>query len=179
MPRPGKKSLIRTLVDKLVPHRLARSDTVRLRVEWRGGASTTRDIRVPVWAFDQLSDGKELTDTLPRLAREGQSDEQIARTLADHGHRGPNGDPLRPASIRRIRLAHGILQTPKRSRPRGKPGYLTISQLARKLGVPPHRIYDQIRTGKIRLPKDADTGSYLFPDQPSTFALLRQPAEGR
>jgi DNA invertase Pin-like site-specific DNA recombinase len=50
-----KKALLRTLIDKVVLHRVT-TDRVSIRVVWRGGQTTTTELRVPVHGFARLTD---------------------------------------------------------------------------------------------------------------------------
>jgi DNA invertase Pin-like site-specific DNA recombinase len=173
-----KKSLLRSLIDKVVLARVA-TDTVRLRVVWRGGMSTTTDVRVPVKTFARLSDGREIRDTILHLVSEGQTDEQIAATLTTNGHRTPYGDVITEKTVRRLRYSNRILRTPNNSRIRRKRGYLTITQLATKLQVGSSKIYHHILNGTIDLKKNEELNCYLFPDKPDTITQLRQLFDGK
>ena len=121
-----KKTLLRTLIDKVVLHRVA-TDKVRVRLVWRGGLTTTADLRVRVGSFARLSDSSEIMATIRRLTNAGQTAEQIAAVLTANGHRAAYGGEIHADAVRKLRRTHGILRFPKRSRPRRKPGYLTIT----------------------------------------------------
>jgi hypothetical protein len=58
-------------------------------------------------------------------------------------------------------------------------GDLTVPQIAQALDLTKHWIYDRIHNGCIQVAKDAQTGLYLFPDQPSTLAMFTQLAAGQ
>jgi len=169
-----KKALLRALIDKVVLHRSGgrRSDVVR--VVWRGGAATECDVRVAVGSLSQLSDAKELDESVVRLAREGRTDEEIAAQLTSEGRRSPMSDCLLPSTVRAIRLRHRILRRESQSHPRRIAGSLTVPQLAERLCVPRHWIYDRIHNGTIRVAKDAATGSYLFPDKPEVLQNFKR-----
>jgi DNA invertase Pin-like site-specific DNA recombinase len=173
-----QKSLLRALVDKAVLVRVA-ADIVRVRVVWRGGLSTTADVRVPVSSFARLSDGKKITDTILRLTREGQTDEQVAAVLTANGHHAPYGGVISAGTVRKLRLANRILRCPNKSRPRRKPGYLTIAQVAEKLNLGSSRIYHHILDGTIVVKKDETLKCYLFPDKLGTLTQLRQLFDGK
>ena len=173
-----KKALLRTLIDKVILQRVA-TDKVRVRVVWRGGQTTTIEMRVPVCGFARLSDWQQIQDTIAHLAREGQTDEQIAAVLAANGHRAPSGGEISVATDQKIRFKNRVLRCPKHSRLSSKPGYLTISQLADKLKVAYEKIYWQIRNGTINVKKDESTRCYLFPDKPSTLTQFRQLFDGK
>jgi len=173
-----KKALLRTLIDKVVLHRVA-TDKVRVRVVWRGGQTTMAELRVPVSSFARLSDRKQIEETIARLAREGQTDEQIATVLAANGHRAPCGNEMSAATVQKLRLASRVFRYPHKARPRRKAGYLTLSQLADKLEVAYTKIYRHIFEGNLHVKKDASTKCYLFPDKPATLAQFRQLLDGK
>jgi DNA invertase Pin-like site-specific DNA recombinase len=173
-----KKSLLRALIDKVVLARVA-TDKVHVRVVWRGGMSTSADVRVSVGSFARLSDGKEIKDTVVRLAREGKTDEQIAAVLTANGHRAPHGGEINAATVRKLRRANRVLQRPNKSQPRRKTGYLTISQLADKLQVAKTKIYRRVLEGTINVKKDESMKCYLFPDKLSTLTQIRQLLDGK
>jgi DNA invertase Pin-like site-specific DNA recombinase len=172
-----KKALLRCLIDKVVIHRVE-GDRVHTRVVWRGGLTTSTDVHVHVGRFAQLSRAKELEETIVRRARDGETDQQIAQWLTSAGHRSPRDSVVLPSTVRTIRLKHGILIRQSQSHPRQVPGYLTVPQLADKLKVSRHWLYDRIHNGTIRVSKDASTKGYLFPDNPDTLRQFRQLIDG-
>jgi DNA invertase Pin-like site-specific DNA recombinase len=168
-----KKALLRSLIDKVVLRRVA-TDRAQVRVVWRGGASTTAEVRVPVNSYSRLSDAKEINDSILRLVRAGQTDEKIAAALTAKGHRAPNLGAISAAAVRKLRLDNRLLRFPKKSQPRRKEGYLTVPELAEKLKVEATKIYRHIHNGMIDVKKDEKTNCYLFPDKVRTLAQLRQ-----
>jgi len=173
-----KKALLRALIDKVVLHRVA-ADQVHTRVVWRGGATTETVVPVSVGSFVQLSGGKEMEEAIVRLARDGQTDEQIAQWLTSRGHRSPQSDIVLSSTVRNIRLAHRIFHRASQSHPRRVPGWLTVPQLAAKLGMSRHWLYDRIHNGTIRVRKDASNRTYLFPDKADTLRKFRQLIDGK
>jgi DNA invertase Pin-like site-specific DNA recombinase len=167
-----KKSLLRCMIDKVVMHRLA-PDQIQLRVVWRGGATTQSNVAVNVGSFADLSAAKEMEETIERMAREGQSDQAIADQLTSQGHRSPMAATVLVSTVRNVRISKGILQRQSQSHPRRVAGFLTIPQLAEKLGVSRSWIHDRIRAGTIKVEKDAKAKCYLFPDTPEILAELR------
>lgn len=167
-----KKALLRSLIDKVVIHRLA-PDQVQTRVVWRGGATTSGVVRVTVGKFAWLSGAAEIEATIKRMATEDHSDAVIAEHLTAAGHRSPRADKVLESTVRLTRLRLGILRTAHQSHPRRVEGFLTIPQLAEKLGISRWWISDRIRNGTIRVKKDAKKKCYLFPDTPATLAKLK------
>jgi DNA invertase Pin-like site-specific DNA recombinase len=170
-----KKSLVRSLIDKVVLHRLDdRKDRVRVRVVWRGGATTSMDLAVSVGRFADRGDAAQIEAAILRLAREGRTDDQIAATLSSQGHRSPRGATLLPSTVKNIRLRHRLFHRPCQSHPRRVTGYLTIPQLAEKLNISRYWISDRIHNGTIAAAKDPVAKCYLFPDNPETLRQFRR-----
>jgi hypothetical protein len=167
-----KKSLLRSLIDKVVIHRV-NHDQVQTRVVWRGGETTSAIVPVTVGKFAWLSGAKEMEATIERLTREGRSDEAIAEHLTAQGHRSPRADKVLPSTVRNVRLRKRLLLREHQSHPCRVAGFLTIPQLAEKLGVSRWWINDRIRSGTIKAKRDEKAKCYLFPDTPETLAQLK------
>jgi len=171
---PHKKALLRCLIDKVVIHRLAH-DKVQTRIVWKGGETTSFLVTVAVGSFARLSSATEMENIILELSQQGKSDEEIATHLTKLGHYSPkNPQAVLPSTVKTVRLKHRIFQKRSQSHPRRIPGYLTIPQIARSLDVTAHWIYHYIRTGRIEVVRDPQTGLYLFSDQPETLNLFQQ-----
>ena len=168
-----RKTLLRCLIDKVVVHRMPR-DEVQTRIVWKGGATTTFAVPVTVGAFTDLQGAAAMEHQILTLFAAGHTDEAIAAQLTQQGYRSPQRPQVLPSTVRTIRLKHGRMQQRHQSHPRRVAGYLTVPQLARRLGVSPHWLYDRLANGRIQLGKDPTTGLYLFPDQPTTLEHLQQ-----
>jgi DNA invertase Pin-like site-specific DNA recombinase len=168
-----KKALLRCLIDKVVIHRTA-PDGVRCRVVWRGGDATTADVAITVGSWSLLTSGREIEGSILEMARQGKTDDEIARCLTDRGHHSPRHTTVLPSSVRFVRLRHRLLRDRKQSHPRRIPGFLTVPQLIEKLNLERNWIYDRIHNGTIQVALDAERKLYLFPDTPETLELLRQ-----
>ena len=168
---PQKKALLRSLIDKVVIHRVA-DDQVQTRVVWKGGLTTSAAVPMTVGSFSRLSNAEEMEATIEQMAREGHSDRQIAEHLTSHGYRSPQAAVVLASTVRAVRLRKRILHQAHQSHPRRVPGFLTISQLADKLGVSRSRLHDRIRSGTIKVVKDPRANCYLFPDTDQTLAEL-------
>ena len=108
------------------------------------------------------------------LAMAGKTDEQIAEQLTSARLPSPRKPVVIRSTVSRIRLQHEILSRDSQSHPRRVSGFLTVTQLARHLGVASHWIYDRIRKGTIKIAKDTNTNGYLFPDKPETVTHFKQ-----
>lgn len=173
-----QKAFLRCLIDKVVAQRVA-PDLLRIRIVWRGGATTDTSLTVTVGSLARLSSAKQMEKEIVALAKAGKSDEEIATLLTEQGHRSPRHAAVLPSTVRGLRLRHRLLRERRQSHPRHIAGSLTVPQLARALKITPHWIYDRIHNGTIQMDRDRATNLYLFPDQPKTLALFRQLREGK
>lgn len=173
-----KKALLRCLIDKVVIHRVVR-DSVRTRIVWKGGDTTTVDLPIPVGSLAELTNGAELATRIVALSQLGLDDQTVALTLTKEGFRSPLRPTLLPSTVKRIRLEHGIMLKRSQSHPRRIPGYLTVSQIATTLNLSQHWIYDRIHNGTITMTRHEPTGLYLFPDEPNTLTQFQQLQAGQ
>ncbi len=168
-----KKALLRTLIDKVVVHRVTR-DQMQARIVWKGGETTTLLIPVPIGTFKDLAGAEDMERIILERSTAGILDEAIAQELTELGYRSPMDLVVLPSTVRGIRLKHGIFQTRSQSHPRRIEGALTISQIATTIDIDPHWIYDRIQNGTIQVEKDPKTRLFLFPDSPTTLEQFRQ-----
>jgi DNA invertase Pin-like site-specific DNA recombinase len=175
---PRKKELLRCLIDKVVLHRV-QSDAVQVRVVWKGGAFSAATVPVPVRTLQNLSRFNEMQQEVLRLGARGHGDAEVAGRLTRAGFRSPSCDTVLPGTVREIRLRHGILLHPGHSRPRRVAGHLTVTALAKKLGILSHWIYDRIHNGVIHVSKDNQSGTYLIPDNRNTLEQFRKLLSGK
>jgi hypothetical protein len=173
-----RKALLRCLIDKVVIHRLA-PDMVRGRIVWKGGATTSADIPVTVGSLTRLSFAVEMEKEVVKLAREGLSDEHIAERLTNQGFRSPERPVVLPSTVKSIRLRHRLMIQRSQSHPRCIAGYWTVSQIAERLAISPHWIYDRIHNGTIQMTKDPELQLYLFPDKATTLTKFRNLRQGK
>lgn len=168
-----KKALLRCLIDKVVIHRAA-PDIIHMRLVWRGGDVSVFDITVAVGSLAAVSHHAELEACILERARAGEDDAAIAAALSAAGFRSPMRQQMLPSTVKAIRLRHDILRSRHQSHPRRIPGWLTVPQLAARLGLKKHWIYDRIHNGTIAVGLDRASGLYLFPDAPSTLTQFQK-----
>ena len=168
-----QKAFVRCLLDKVVVHRSA-PDTVQVRIVWRGGDTTAAALPVTVGALARLAGAEEMEKEILKLAKQGHSDEEIADRLTRQGYRSPRHASVLPSTVKIIRLRHRLFIKRSQSHPRRIPGQLTVSQVARALGITPHWIYDRIHNGTIEVSLHPELQLYLFPDRPQTLTLFKQ-----
>jgi len=171
--RAQKKALLRCLLEKVVIQRRGR-DRVQMRIVWRGGEVTECEIPIPVGSLAALSSGQALEARVLQLQAAGKSDQAIAQELTAAGFRSPMRQELLVSTVRGLRLKHRCLITQHQSHPRHIAGSLTVTQLAHRLGLSVHWLYDRIHNGQIHVHKDPTTRLFLFPDHPTTLERLTQ-----
>lgn len=171
--RAQKKSLLRYLIDKVIIHR-SRRDTVRIRIVWKGGDTTTTELPISVNSMMELTDAAQLETRIVELARQGMDDQSIAEQLTAENLRSPMRSTVLPSTVKRIRLQHDIMIERHQSHRRQIPGYLTVPQIATALQISTHWIYDRIHKGTIVVSRDPTTNLYLFPDQASTLTRFKK-----
>lgn len=167
----NKKAFLRCMIDKVVLHKKA-SHAVEIRIVWQGGDTTTKEILVPVKNFRDLPFAKEFESEILELARHGKKDVEIAENLTKKGYYSPSSKKVLPSTVQIIRLKNGYMLKRSQSHPSLIKNHLTVPQLAKRIGVPKHWIYDRIHNGKIKVLKDSNKGVYKFPDTEETISLV-------
>jgi hypothetical protein len=114
-----------------------------------------------------------MAQQLRGLFAEGTSAAEMARQLPQHGYRSPSRPAVLPSTVKGIHLKLGLMHNRSQSHPRRRAGYLTVPQLAKALGMPPHGVYHQIKRGTVVMQRDAQTRLYLLPDCPETREAFR------
>ncbi len=175
--REQQKALLRCLIDKVVIHRTA-ADRVHCRIVWRGGETTIADVPVTTSALSRMTGFAEMKQRILTSARAGQTDTQIAAALSRDGFRSPRHGIVLPSTVKSIRLQDRILVEKRQSHPRNVRGNWTVPQLATRLKVERHWVYDRIHNGTIVIAQDAKTKLYLFPAKPETLRVMRQLRQG-
>ena len=173
-----KKALLRSLIDKVVIRRVQR-DAVQIRVVWKGGEVTTAALPIPVGSMADLSNAKELELKILEMVGHKLGDDEVAQRLTSEGFRSPLRPVVLPSTVRTIRLRHRIFITHHQSHPRRIPGYLTVPQLAERLNIARHWIYDRIHNGTIQVVLDKKLRTYLFPDRPKFLERFRKLITGK
>jgi DNA invertase Pin-like site-specific DNA recombinase len=162
-----KKAFLRCLIEKVVAYR-KEPYCVEVRIVWQGGATTTKEVSIPVKCFKDLPFAEEFKKKVLELATAGKKDNEIAEILSKEGYRSTMRQHVLPSTVQAIRLKYGIMQKKSQSHPLRVDGFITVPQMARKINLPTHWIYDRIHNGKIKVSKDS-RGRYLFPDTEETL----------
>jgi len=171
-----QKALLRCLVEKVVVRRLG-GGGVEARVVWKGGDTSTEVVAVPTASWADLANATEVSEAIERLAREGKTDQQTAAELTAQGYRSPRREAVSAHMVLRLRLRRRVLR--ERGRRRQVAGYLTVRQVAERLGVSPYWIYERIYKGAIEVVRDPRWKIYLFPESGRTIRVFQAMLAGR
>jgi recombinase-like zinc beta ribbon protein len=166
-----KKAMLRSLIDKVVLRRVS-ADRINVRIIWRGGEVSELVVEQAVNGLQALSRGAEMEARLLELARQGIDDVAIADLLTREGYRSPRCLHVPVATVRTIRQRCRVLR--QKDQPVHFPGWLTITELAKKLQVSHNWVHRQISNGTITIARDPEAHRYLFPDNDDTIALLTE-----
>jgi hypothetical protein len=149
---------------------------------WEGELSTTLEVLTTVGSFFDLSGAEGKERLVVKFFKEGKTDRQLARRLTEMGHRSPQRQQVGRSAVQTIRYRHGLLcgaRVKGESLEHHVPGYFTLPEVARRLEVPKHWIYNRIFNGAIQVAKDESIGLYLFPDDPATIERFRELKAGK
>ena len=178
MDRAHKKALLRCLIDKVILHRTA-PERIDVRIVWRGGEVSEFQVEPRVYALHALSRGTEMQARILELARQGLTDAEAAEVLTGEGYRSPRSSHVLVRTVQVFRQRHRILRGASRTHPRHIPGWLTMSELARRVQVPRCWLERRIWNGTIAVARDTAAKRYLFPDIEETIAALQRLKSGQ
>jgi hypothetical protein len=139
-----RKRLLRLLIDDVT---LARDgDLIRVQIRWKGGATTSLEVPRPRSCFELVRTPAAVIEQIRALATE-QTDDQIACTLSSRGYRSGTEKSFTASRVRYLRFAYGIESYCRHLQLRG---WLTLPEIARKIGVYPHTAGTYAKEGILR-----------------------------
>jgi hypothetical protein len=173
-----RKAWRRGLIDQVALHRVGRSQA-QVRSVWRGGETTTLLVSVRVRRGAALPAAAEMARLSIDLFTHGYGEEEMAKRLTALGHRSPTCQPVRPNTVKSIRLQHRLFHKHSQSHPRRMAGDLTVPPIARTLEVPVHWMDDHIHRGTSAVTTDPTTGLDGLLDPPPTLKLFKDLQAGK
>ena len=129
-PDRERKRMTRLLLEDVT---LFRADTIVLQIRFKGGATRTLTVPIPLNAWQQRATSPEVVKDIDRLL-DNNTDGQIAAILNEHDIRSGEGKRFSPSIVARIRRDYSL--TPRYDRLRAA-GMLTVQEMAAVLGVTP------------------------------------------
>jgi DNA invertase Pin-like site-specific DNA recombinase len=141
-PDRERKRMTRLLLEDVT---LLRADTIILQIRFKGGATRTLTVPIPLNAWQQRATSPEVVKQIDRLL-EDNTDGQIAAILNEHGIRSGEGNRFSRTIVARIRRDYSL--APRYDRLRAA-GMLTGREMAAVLGVTPDCVKIWNRHGLI------------------------------
>lgn len=127
-PLRDRKRMLRLVIEDVT---LRREDKIHVDIRWRGGATSSMDVPLPLSAPDLRRTPPATVEQVRALAAE-QTDGQIACTLNGRFLKTGTGKPFSRLAVRRVREAYGIAGLFDRLR---SAGWLSVQEMATLLGV--------------------------------------------
>ncbi len=167
-----KKTLLRSLIQKVVLQR-QEVGKVHLRIVWKGGTVTEADVLLRVASWSSLSTATQVQAEILRMAASGLSDEWISYELSRQGYRSSYVSHVPLGTVARCRAEHRVASPHGRTL-RSPSGWLSISQAARRTGIPASAIHAMILQGSLQLPVEEPSKRFLLPDNVETLEKLQK-----
>jgi hypothetical protein len=127
-PDRDRKRMIRLLLEDVT---LIRDKDITVHVRFRGGATRTLQLQLPLNAWQQRMTNAEVVAEVDRLL-DDFAYSQIASFLNERGFRSGEGNRFSPRYIARIQRCYGLRSRYDRLRNKG---LLTLEEMAQTLGI--------------------------------------------
>jgi DNA invertase Pin-like site-specific DNA recombinase len=163
-PDRERKRMARLLIEDVT---LVKASEITAHVRFRGGATTTLRLPLPLPAWAQRKTSPEVIAEVDRLL-DDHTDMEIAGILTERGFRSGTGQAVSYFMVARVRHAYRLKPRYQRLRARGM---LTLAEVARKLGIATETAKGWRRVGLLRAHAYNDKGQYLY-DPPGPEAPL-------
>ena len=166
-----RKRMLRLLIDDVT---LARDEElIHIHIRWKGGATTSLEIPRPRSSFELVRTPAAVINEIRTLATE-QTDDQIACTLNSRGYRSGTGKSFTGHRVNHLRFDYGIESYRQHLQ---RSGWLTLPEIALKIGVHPHTAWTYAKKGLLRSVR-ADAKHLLF-EPPMGRSRFACPSKGR
>jgi hypothetical protein len=168
-PARERKRILRLLVEDVT---LVRDQVVHLHLRWKGGATTSAELPLPLRAPDLRRTSATVVELVRALATE-QTDHRIAESLNDRWLRTGTGERFTRLHVRRIRLSYGIRSLAQHKQ---QAGWFTTAEISAQLHIHPQTLKRYAREGVLKAQRVDDKGEILF--EPLT-GVLPKPDRGK
>ncbi len=155
-PMRERKRAIRLLVTDATLARTDNAITVHIRL--KGGQDRTLSLPIPLAAWQIRQTPAEVVSAIDTLLEE-HTDSEIAAILTHKGMVSGTGQPLHARLIRQIGKAYQLRSHTQRLRDEG---LLTLTEIARHLGVGPSTVKTWRNNGLLTGKRANDKGEYLY-----------------
>ena len=158
-PQRERKRMVGLLIEDVT---LIRGDKITAHVRFRGGATTTLTLPLPLNAWQGRMTSPHVIAQVDELLQQ-HTDAEVAKRLNERGIETGAGAPFSSTAVKWVRYSHGLKSLKERLR---KAGWLTTPEYAAKLGVHQGTLKARLKRGLIQGRICNDAGGWLFdPDQ--------------
>ncbi len=158
-PQRERKRMVGLLIEDVT---LIRGDKITAHVRFRGGATTTLTLPLPLNAWQGRMTSPHVIAQVDELLQQ-HTDAEVAKRLNECGMETGAGAPFSSNAVKWVRYSHGLKSLKERLR---KAGWLTTQEYAAKLGVHQGTLKARLKRGLIQGRICNDAGGWLFdPDQ--------------
>jgi hypothetical protein len=158
-PQRERKRMVGLLIEDVT---LIRGDKITAHVRFRGGATTTLTLPLPLNAWQGRMTSPHVIAQVDELLQQ-HTDAEVAKRLNERGIETGAGAPFSSNAVKWVRYSHGLKSLKERLR---KAGWLTTPEYAAKLGVHQGTLKARLKRGLIQGRICNDAGGWLFdPDQ--------------
>jgi DNA invertase Pin-like site-specific DNA recombinase len=174
-----KKELLRSLISRVILTRPV-PEAIEVKIVWVSGHYSTISVASSIYLTRDVPGYQKMVARIKELWQQGYDDTRAASQLTAEGFRSARSTVVNPWTVRDIRLKHGwkLTQSPNRTRRLfAAEGYVTISELATRLGVSRKRFYRRIDSGQIGVIRHPKYNVFLIQDDPKLMEDLRQQLE--
>ena len=171
-----KKELLRSLISRVILTRPV-PETVEVKIVWVSGHYSMVSVASSIYLTRDVPGYDKMVARIKELWQQGWDDTRSASRLTAEGFRSARSTVVNPWAVRDIRLKHGwkLTQSPHRThRLFATEGYVTISELATRLGVARKWIYRRIDSGRVDVIRHPKYNVILIRDDPRLIERLRQ-----
>ena len=171
-----KKELLRSLISRVILKRVT-PEKVEVKIIWISGHYSVAYAQQTVRRQQDITGYDEMIKQIHQLWQKGLNDKEIAEKLTAEGFHSARSPGISPRVVMKTRLAHGWYITPeRRDNVQALEGYITVRELAARLGVHKGLVYRFIRSGVIApqyiLRQYQNT--YMIQDEPMLIEQLKQ-----
>ena len=171
-PQRERKRMVGLLIEDVT---LIRGDKITAHVRFRGGATTTLTLPLPLNAWQGRMTTPHVIAQVDELLQQ-HTDAEVAQRLNECGAETGAGAPFSSNAVKWVRYSHGLKSLKERLR---KAGWLTTPEYAAKLGVHQGTLKAWLKRGLIQGRICNDAGGWLFDPDQEAPPRLRQDRKWR
>ncbi|MCP3998285.1 MAG: recombinase family protein [bacterium] len=154
-PQRERKRMVGLLIENVT---LVKRDEINAHVRFRGGATTTLTLPLPLNAWQGRMTSPHVVAQVDELLQQ-HTDAEVARLLNERGAETGAGAPFSPAAVKWVRCSHGLQSLKQRLM---AAGWLTTTEYAVKSGVHYGTVKVWLRDGLLTGRASNDAGHWLL-----------------